>query len=137
MTKKAIHSVFRWGGYLAGVGTAAFLATQYSACTPGPKSPPALTAGSAATGPCTNDTWCRSYARKMCADNTATKCVDGECIYALKISQTPPNLCISGDVQTCSLGGAGGSSGGALGIATCEPISGSGGGCNWGGCGPL
>ncbi|HEY3497476.1 MAG TPA: hypothetical protein VGK73_22420 [Polyangiaceae bacterium] len=69
----------------------------------------------------------------------ATKCVAGVCIYALKISDTPPNMCISGDVRTCELGGSSGSGGsGGLGIETCAKINGgAGGGCNWGGCGPL
>lgn len=84
---------------------------------------------------CNSDTWCRTLAKKPCADNTLTKCVVGECIYTLKISQTPPNLCIAGDIRACTLPGSGGCS--SQGVETCTAVSGTGGGCNWGGCGPL
>jgi hypothetical protein len=84
------------------------------------------------TTSCNSDAWCRTYAKRTCADNNATKCVGGECIYVLKIANTPPNMCISGDVRTCNLGGTS-----TEGIETCAPLGGTGGGCNWGTCGPL
>jgi hypothetical protein len=108
-----------------GLGTLAL--TQLGSATQGSASAPDAEPMQG-TGGCTSNTWCRTFARRDCADNNATICVGGECIYVLKISQTPPNMCIAGDVRVCDLSPT------TEGIQTCEALGGSGGGCNWGPC---
>ena len=125
MTKKFTRHA-RSVGYVLTLAALAALATQYAACAAAPPPPPL------GSGGCNSNTWCRTFAKRPCADNNATKCVAGKCIYALNIAETPPNLCISGDVQTCNLGGSS-----TEGIQTCAAVAGTGGGCNWGTCGPL
>jgi hypothetical protein len=125
MTKKSPSLHYRSVGYVSVLGAVIALATLYTACASSP--PPPL-----GSGECTSDSWCRLYAKRPCADNSATKCVGTQCIYVLKIANTPPNMCISGDVRTCNLGGTS-----TEGIETCAALGGSGGGCNWGTCGPL